>query len=85
MASGIYAERCESGLIGTPGKRVCRQRYRGFESRPLRHTGISSNEVMSQFPAHSRYETRAAAWSEALVPTGSCLVDAVALADFRWT
>jgi hypothetical protein len=41
--------------------------------------------VMSQFPAHSRNETRAAAWSEALVPTGSCLVDAVALADFRWT
>ena len=35
---GSHAERCESGLIGTPGKRVCRQRYRGFESRPLRHT-----------------------------------------------
>jgi hypothetical protein len=85
MASGISAERCESGLIGTPGKRVCRQRYRGFESRPLRHTGVSSNQVMSRLPTYSRYETSAAAWSVALVPAGSCLVDAVALADFRWT
>ena len=23
--------------MGTPGKRVCRQRYRGFESHPVRH------------------------------------------------
>ena len=30
------SERCESGLIGTPGKRVFWQRNRGFESRPLR-------------------------------------------------
>ena len=37
---GTHAERCESGLIGTPGKRVCRQRYRGFESRPLRQKMI---------------------------------------------
>ena len=58
---GTHAERCESGLIGTPGKRVYRQRYRGFESRPLRHTGISSNEVMSRLLAYSRDETRAAA------------------------
>jgi hypothetical protein len=41
--------------------------------------------VINRFPAYSRNETRAAAWSEALVPTGSCLVDAVAPADFRWT
>jgi hypothetical protein len=54
---GAHAERCESGLIGTPGKRVCRQRYRGFESRPLRHKhpvqpdtsgvfGISGSDVL---------------------------------------
>jgi hypothetical protein len=41
--------------------------------------------VMSSVPAYSRYETRAAAGSEALVLAGSCLVDAVAPADFRWT
>ncbi len=44
---GVHAERCESGLIGTPGKRVYRQRYRGFESRPLRQTRPErSNEVL---------------------------------------
>jgi len=41
--------------------------------------------VMSRLPAYSRYETRAAAWSRALVPARPCLVDAVAPADFRWT
>ena len=29
-------ERCESGLIGTPGERVWPKGHRGFESRPLR-------------------------------------------------
>ncbi len=46
--SGISAERCESGLIGTPGKRVCRQRYRGFESRPLRHTRLPGSGLSGQ-------------------------------------
>ena len=31
-------DRCQSGLMGTPGKRVCRKRYRGFESLPVRHS-----------------------------------------------
>ena len=33
----LYLEGCKSGLIGTLGKRVCRQLYRGFESLSLRH------------------------------------------------
>ena len=32
-----HAERWPSGRRRTPGKRVYRQRYRGFESRSLRH------------------------------------------------
>ncbi len=31
-------ERCESGLIGRPGKSVCQQWHRGFESLSLRNT-----------------------------------------------
>lgn len=31
------AERCQSGLMGTPGKRVWVQAHRRFESCPLRH------------------------------------------------
>jgi hypothetical protein len=34
-------ERCPSGLRSTLGKRVCRQRHRGFKSRPLRHPSPS--------------------------------------------
>ena len=30
------SDRCQSGLMGTPGKRVCRKRYRGFESLSVR-------------------------------------------------
>ena len=36
------AERCESGRIDMLGKHASRQRDRGFESHPLRHT--HSNE-----------------------------------------
>ena len=32
-------ERCESGLIGRPGKSVCQQWHRGFESLSLRQLG----------------------------------------------
>jgi hypothetical protein len=31
------AEGCQSGRLGTPGKRVYPSGYRGFESHPLRH------------------------------------------------
>ncbi len=31
-------ERCQSGLLSTLGKRVNLNRFRGFESRPLRHS-----------------------------------------------
>ena len=34
----LAAERCESGRIGVPGEHVNWQRFRGFESHPLRHT-----------------------------------------------
>ena len=33
-----YAERCQSGLLGTPGERECSQGHRGFESLPLRQS-----------------------------------------------
>ncbi len=33
------AEGCQSGRMGTPGKRVYPSGYRGFESHPLRHFG----------------------------------------------
>ena len=35
--SSAAAERCQSGLMGTPGKRVWVQAHRRFESCPLRH------------------------------------------------
>ena len=34
----LDAERCESGRIDMLGKHASRQRDRGFESHPLRHT-----------------------------------------------
>src|SRR6476620_2644928 len=34
----MFAERCESGRIDMLGKHASRQRDRGFESHPLRHT-----------------------------------------------
>ncbi len=34
------AERCQSGLMGTPGKRVWVQAHRRFESCPLRHFSL---------------------------------------------
>ena len=33
-------ERCVSGLNGSPGKTVCQQWHRGFESRPFRNIAI---------------------------------------------
>ena len=36
-------EGSHSGLVHTLGKRACRQRYRGFESRPLRHSTRRAN------------------------------------------
>ncbi len=35
--ASVVAERCQSGLMGTPGKRVWVQAHRRFESCPLRH------------------------------------------------
>ena len=37
----LDAERCESGRIDMLGKHASRQRDRGFESHPLRHTRTS--------------------------------------------
>ncbi len=36
----LDAERCESGRIDMLGKHASRQRDRGFESHPLRHTAF---------------------------------------------
>jgi hypothetical protein len=36
----LDAERCESGRIDMLGKHASRQRDRGFESHPLRHTAL---------------------------------------------
>ena len=36
----LNAERCESGRIDMLGKHASRQRDRGFESHPLRHTAL---------------------------------------------
>ncbi len=49
-------ERCESGLIGTPGKRVWRQRHRGFESRPLRQSA-------DKYVKNSFYHHYSASWT----------------------
>lgn len=38
-------ERCESGLIGRPGKSVCQKWHRGFESLSLRR-GLCYNNFM---------------------------------------
>ena len=39
---GRCLERCESGRIGLPAKELYRERYRGFESPPLRFFACSS-------------------------------------------
>jgi len=37
-------EGCQSGRLGTPGKRVYLYGYRGFESHPLRHRLLRSRQ-----------------------------------------
>ena len=45
------AEGCQSGRLGTPGKRVYLHGYRGFESHPLRHQHSNEPLVRSEpFP-----------------------------------
>ena len=39
-ASALPAEGCQSGRLGTPGKRVYLYGYRGFESHPLRQASL---------------------------------------------
>ena len=46
-ASRMGAERCESGRIDMLGKHASRQRDRGFESHPLRHTNSVECWVLS--------------------------------------
>ena len=50
------AERCRSGLTGTPGKRVWAQTHRRFESCPLRHRHIATGtNSPCQVPQCHRY------------------------------
>ena len=37
FGSSSSMDGCQSGRMGTPGKRVCEQSYRGFESLSIRH------------------------------------------------
>ena len=46
IRSSPLAERCESGRIDMLGKHASRQRDRGFESHPLRHTTLRVNRPL---------------------------------------
>ena len=48
-------DRCQSGLTSTPGKRVYLNRYRGFESLPVRHS--SSTQSTKNAPPSSEGQT----------------------------
>ena len=47
LANSHGLERCESGRIGVPGEHVNWQRFRGFESHPLRHTKLARHGACS--------------------------------------
>lgn len=50
----VPLERCKSGLIGTPGKRVNWKRFRGFESLPFRSTNSMAESSRSNFLSDPR-------------------------------
>ena len=76
----LDAERCESGRIDMLGKHASRQRDRGFESHPLRHTALRVYRPLfiaaSYFCGGDRYLKCGLCWrSGSKIGAGPCAIE----------